>query len=237
MPIAKLAPFTIEFINSEEFHHLKREIWGGHCYYTELEVEDRAPIIIDAGAHIGVSTLYFAKLFPTAQITAIEPNPITRVLLEKNVWNNRLEDRVVILPIALSNQTGPALLHHLPIKKWQLNANLSPQAWNGDPLTEQTQVETITLSSLINGPVDLVKLDIEGAELPVLKETREKLYLIRQLWVEFHPTSNNSLSELIHLLEKQDFATTIWQKEKKTTPEKTRGLCLIQAQNKKTNPK
>lgn len=237
MPTAKLAPFTIEFINSEEFHHLKREIWGGHCYYTELEIGARAPVIIDAGAHIGVSTLYFAKLFPIAQIIAIEPNPITRVLLEKNVWNNRLEDRISILPIALSNQTGPASLYHLPNKLWQLNANLSPHAWNGDRLTESTEVNTLTFSSLITHPVDLAKLDIEGAELSVLKEAREKLCLIRQLWVEFHPTGNNSLTELIHLLEKHGFATTIWQKEKKTTPEKARGLCLIQAQNKQINPK
>lgn len=237
MPTAKLAPFIIEYINSEEYHYLKREIWTGHCYYTEIEVENRAPVIIDAGAHIGVSTLYFAKLFPTAQIIAIEPNPITREILEKNVWNNRLEDRVTILPNALANQTGSASLYHLPNQQWQLNANLSPQAWNGDSLTQSTEVNTITLSSLITQPIDLVKLDIEGAELELLKQARDTLSLIQQLWVEFHPTGKNSLIELVHLLEKQGFATTIWQKEKKTNPEKARGLCLIQAQNQLVNPK
>jgi len=232
VPTAKLPPYSIEFANSEEYHHLKREIWSGHCYYTELEVEDRAPVIIDAGAHSGISTLYFAKLFPTAQIIAIEPNPLTREILEKNIWNNRLEDRISVLSVALSNQVGTASLYRLPNKQWQLNANLTNKAWNGDKLTESLEVATSTLSSLITQPTDILKLDIEGSELVVLKEAREKLYLINQLWVEFHPTPGNSLQELTQLLEKSGFKLTIWQKEKIITQERARGLCLIHAQRK-----
>lgn len=236
MPTAKLPPYTIEYSNSEEYHYLKREIWSGHCYYTELEVEDRAPVIVDAGAHIGISTLYFAKHFPTAQIIAIEPNPITRELLENNIWNNRLEDRISVLAVALSNQTGSAPLYHLPNKEWQLNANLTPQAWNGDKLSESLEVETVTLSSLITQPIDIVKLDIEGAELLVLKEARAKLNLIQQLWVEYHPSGNSSLSELTHLLEKQGFKITIWQREKIIQKENARGLCLIHATKNQLPP-
>lgn len=236
MPTAKLPPYTIEYSNSEEYHYLKREIWSGHCYYTELEVEDRAPVIIDVGAHIGISTLYFAKHFPTAQIIAIEPNPITRELLENNIWNNRLEDRVSVLPVALSNQTGSAPLFHLPAKQWQLNANLTPQAWNGDKLSESLEVTTTTLSSLLTQTVDILKLDIEGFELMVLKEAREKLHLINQLWVEFHPTLGNSLQELNQLLERSGFKLTIWQKEKIITQEKARGLCLIHATKNQLPP-
>ena len=236
MPTAKLPPYSIEFTNGEEYHHLKREIWSGHCYYTELEVEDRTPVIIDAGAHIGNSTLYFAKLFSNAQIIAIEPNPITRELLENNIWNNRLEDRVSVLPVALSNQTGSAPLFHLPTKQWQLNANLTPQAWNGDKLSESLEVETVTLSSLLTQPIDIVKLDIEGAELLVLKEARAKLNFVQQLWVEFHPSGNNSLSELTQLLEKQEFKITIWQKEKIISQENARGLCLIHATKNQLPP-
>jgi len=236
VPTAKLPPYTIEYSNSEEYHYLKREIWTGHCYYTELEVEDRAPVIIDAGAHIGISTLYFAKHFPTAQIIAIEPNPITRELLENNIWNNRLEDRVSVLPVALSNQTGSAPLFHLPTKQWQLNANLTPQAWNGDKLSESLEVETVALSSLITQPIDIVKLDIEGAELLVLKEALVKLNLVQQLWVEFHPSGNSSLSELTQLLEKQGFKITIWQKEKIITQENALGLCLIHASKNQLPP-
>ncbi|HNQ16874.1 MAG TPA: FkbM family methyltransferase [Candidatus Woesebacteria bacterium] len=236
MPTSKLPPYTIEYSNSEEYHYLKREIWSGHCYYTELEVEDRAPVIVDAGAHIGISTLYFAKHFPTAQIIAIEPNPITRELLENNIWNNRLEDRVSVLPVALSNQTGSAPLFHLPTKQWQLNANLTPQAWNGDKLAESLEVETITLSSLISQPTDIVKLDIEGAELLVLKESRDVLHFIQHLWVEFHPSGKNSLPELTQLLIKQGFKITIWQKEKIVSLENVRGLCLIHATKNQLPP-
>ena len=231
MPTANLGSYTVQYRHSEEYHHLKREIWGDHCYYTELANEN--PVIIDAGAHIGMSTLYFAKQFPTAKIIAIEPNPITRELLETNIWENRLEDRVEVLAAALSDQAGSAQLHHLIAAEWQLNANLTATAWNDAPLTHSTQVETITLSSLLDQPVDLLKLDIEGAELTVLREARPHLSQVGELFVEFHPTNGNSVGELLKLLTEQGFSPTVWQKNKLVQdPSKVSGLSMVQAKRK-----
>lgn len=228
MPTARLGTYTVHYSHQEEYHHLKREIWGGHCYYTELAAEN--PVIIDAGAHIGVATLYFAHLFPTATITALEPNPIARDLLEKNIWENRLEDRVTILPVALSDRAVSALLHHLGPDGWQLNANLTPNAWNGQALGETTEVETITLKSLLTQPIDLLKLDVEGAELAILKAARTSLNQVTELFVEFHPVSGNSLPELLALLKKSGFTTTVWQNQKEVKhPKNVRGLSLVQA--------
>lgn len=231
MPTAKLGSYTIQYRHSEEYHRLKREIWGDHCYYTELANEH--PVIIDAGAHIGMSTLYFAKQFPTAKIIAIEPNPITRELLETNIWDNRLEDRVEVVAAALSDHSGHAQLHHLTAEEWQLNANLTATAWNDAPLTHSTQVETITLSSLLNQPVDLLKLDIESAELAVLGEARQYLSHVGELFVEFHPARGNSLEVLCRLLTDQGFSPTVWQKNKLVQDSsRVSGLCMVQAKRK-----
>ena len=69
----KLAPFVVSYQNGQEFHHLKKEIWTEHLYYTEID--SVMPRIIDAGAHIGLASLYFAKTYPTAKILSLEPNP------------------------------------------------------------------------------------------------------------------------------------------------------------------
>jgi len=224
----KLLPFTVSFANREEFHHLKREIWGGHCYYVELESE--APTIIDVGAHIGMASLYFAKNYPTAKIISLEPNPLTYKILEENIWQNRLEDRVTCLHQAVSDHAGKQSLHLNPKPNdWQLNSSLNPTTWTNQPLPNSVAVETITLSSLLDQPVDLLKLDVEGMEQQLISEAMGKLRLVRQIFIEFHPRPSNNLTDILTLLEKQNFEVTLWKNGQQTTQSQTKGLTLISA--------
>jgi FkbM family methyltransferase len=70
-----------------------------HTYY--FETDNPLPFIIDAGAQIGMSTLYFKKQYPGAEIVAIEPNTINFKLLEENIWENQL-DNVTTIQAALT---------------------------------------------------------------------------------------------------------------------------------------
>lgn len=63
------------------------------------------PVIVDCGANIGFSVLYFKRLHPRARIVAFEANPRAFRLLKHNVSNNSLE-QVEPLPVALSDQDG-----------------------------------------------------------------------------------------------------------------------------------
>ena len=220
----------MSYLNSEEFHHVKREVWTEHCYYTEIE--NSAPTIIDVGAHIGLATLYFAKHFPTAQITSVEPNPITFKILEENVWQNRLEDRVTCIPKAVSLQLGKQQFWTNPKPSdWQLNASLSPTTWTNQPLPNSVQVETITLSSLLRQPVDLLKIDVEGNELQLIQEAQEQLPNVNQVFIEFHPKDGNQLTELLELLQKHGFTYTLWKQGKQIQENQARGLVMIKASN------
>lgn len=101
-----LPPFTIFYANNEEYHRLKNEIFTQHTYYFETETD--APLIIDAGAHIGLASLYFKKLYPKSHLIAIEPNPNLLPILTTNFQANQITD-AEILPIALigkSKRTG-----------------------------------------------------------------------------------------------------------------------------------
>ena len=81
MQSTRLGKYEIWYENSDEFYELKKEIFSENCYYIELEKED--PYIIDLGAHIGMSVVYFKMLFPKAKILAFEPVPYNFEILKK----------------------------------------------------------------------------------------------------------------------------------------------------------
>ena len=95
MQSTKLGKYEIWYENSDEFYELKKEIFSENCYYLEIESFDDAqdkPVIVDAGAHIGMATLYYKMLFPHARILAFEPVPYNFKILEKNIHENQLEN-------------------------------------------------------------------------------------------------------------------------------------------------
>lgn len=225
---SKLPPFTIAYRNSEEFHYLKREIWSGHLYYTEFDTPPQR--IVDVGAHIGVSTLYFAKHFPTAQIVAVEPNPLVLPVLKQNLWDNQLESRVEVVSVAVALDAGQTELFHQPnLNDWQINANLSPTAWQGDRLHSSSPVQTITLASLLDQPTDLLKIDIEGTEVAVLARSKKQLINVNQAFIEFHPKADNTLAELLKVLDDQGFIYTLWKGGKEVPLADARGMLLVHA--------
>jgi hypothetical protein len=69
-------------------------------------------------------------------------------------------------------------------------------------------VETVKLSAFITQNIDILKLDVEGAEIEVLKECRDQLPLVNHLFVEFHATKDRRPEELVTLLLNAGFELT-----------------------------
>lgn len=69
-------------------------IFKNEIYY--FKTEESAPFIIDGGAHIGTSIIYFKKLYPKSEIIAFEPDEHIFSLLNKNLQIDNLNDVVVI---------------------------------------------------------------------------------------------------------------------------------------------
>src|SRR5258708_36166931 len=91
------------YVNEEEFLALYRGIFAFHEY--KFTSDTSAPFIIDCGAHIGMSVLYFKRMYPKAKIVAFEPNPNSFKLLERNITQNNLKD-VTIINAAIAPLAG-----------------------------------------------------------------------------------------------------------------------------------
>lgn len=143
--------------------------------YYEREVFDAlagqllAPsgIVWDVGANLGIHSLSLAKLHPELTVVCFEPNPYLVEILRWQSDANRLQ-AVSIIPIALSDREGDSRLHLYPG-----NAGMSSLIdWSGRSSCS-IPVRMVRADNLIDSghvPMpNLIKLDVEGNELAVLK--------------------------------------------------------------------
>ena len=124
---------------------------------------------VDVGANVGIYSLLAARAVPQGQVLAFEPNPVAAERMRKNLRLNRL-DNVMLRATALGSRAGSA----------SLTARLGP----GDhiALGQSSEVETIavsmtTLNAAVDrtAPVSLVKIDVEGFEVEVLRGATDLL--------------------------------------------------------------
>jgi|SRR5579859_188628 len=224
---SKLSPFTVFYENGPEYHQLKNEIFTQDAYY--FETTNPQPRIIDVGAHIGLATLYFKKLYPNARITAIEPNPHTFKILEKNIFENGLKD-AELHSVALAAQTGTAeFFMDSTAEKWLSTASFTEGAWTRTQTSTSFQVPTAPLSQFLTEPTDFLKMDIEGTEQEVLMSSTKSLHLIKEMLVEFHPLPQQSLAKLVTFLEEHNFRVELWKDGKSVIAKRAHGLVYINA--------
>ncbi len=226
---SRLQNYTVFYYTKDEFHHLKREIFTHDSYY--FESENPEPFIIDAGAHIGLATLYFKQLFPAAKITAIEPNPASFKLLGKNVFENQLNN-VTLINAALSNESGTETLYlDKSPNQWWSTAGFIEGAWSGDQASKSLEIPTVSLNEIIQEPVEMLKMDIEGAEQRTLLAAEETMPLIKNIFLEFHPHPSQDKRKLIEMLDKY-FHLSFYKDNKEVKPTVVRGLFQIEGVRK-----
>ncbi len=133
--------------------------------YQSLLRQGQRPLIIDAGANIGLATLWFARVFPEATIVAVEPDTRNFNLLEQNT--RHLKDRVVLLKGGVWSR---------PVHLGILNPGAGAAGYQvGEvPADDPNGVRAYTMEEIcqqagVSAPL-IVKLDIEGAQAQVFQE-------------------------------------------------------------------
>lgn len=160
---------------------------------------------VDVGANWGYYTLLAADLVgPRGRVVAFEPHPALHRLLENNVRRNNLAP-VVALQIAAADRRGEMNL--AGFDSGAANSGISRLTERPDASVPNYSVATEQLETVLDaqmvGDVDLLKMDIEGAEALVLPTMREGLARARykHILLELHPSAlverGASASELV----------------------------------------
>lgn len=180
----------VHYSDSLGFLHSVREIFADEVYRFDARTD--APRIVDAGANIGLSVLYFKRAYPNASITAFEPDPAIFELLERNVGD---------LP-SVELRREAAWVEDTTLTFYS-EGSLAGSS-EVDFLGTQRKVEvkaTRLKDELRRAPVDFLKIDIEGAENAVLFDIADELETVDHLFFEYHSTPGRPqrLGEMLSL--------------------------------------
>jgi FkbM family methyltransferase len=202
-----LGNYIISAPDYEVLSFLIKEKFIGQEYY--FKADNPAPVIIDCGANIGISLIYFKCLYPDAAVHCFEPNAKAFYFLEKNVLANKLKN-IFLYKEAVSDINGIVNLY-IPESGKIINASLEN---TGCP----ESVCSVRLSDAISNikNIDLIKIDVEGSEDRIIRELADSIQLkgkkIKMFIIEYHFSSIKTkidLENLIQILECNNYATDL----------------------------
>ena len=177
--IERLAPM-LRMRDSGGDMFIFHEVLNYRVYQIQPKWLKRRPkTIIDLGANIGVTSLFMASQYSSAKIVAVEPHPESAALLRHNL--GCLGQRVRVWEAAVSDHTGQARL------------NLANEAYNASLLRESAkhvQVRAVSMEEILEkeqiSRIDILKIDIEGAEKNLLAHSPLWLRKVDFMMIEMH---------------------------------------------------
>lgn len=148
-------------------------LYGEYCEWEIMALEQIIEPewhILDIGANVGTHTIPFSKLAYRGHVHAFEPNEFSRQLLEKNLLDNKVSN-VTSFPYAIGRNNG---------KSYIGTYNIAVPGNYGEMSTIHSSeymelTDTMRLDAIKFERVDLIKMDIEGAEPQALKGGKHTL--------------------------------------------------------------
>jgi len=178
-----------------------KEIFVDEIYYFET-IDNPTPLIFDCGANIGIGCLYFKKIYPKSRVIAFEADPNIAIHLHNNMQKNEIEDVTIVAKAVWIDDKGINFMCDGADGGAVLVENQ-----NGPSSSES--IDSIRLKDWLDkeDKIDLLKIDIEGAELQVIEDCQHSLSHIDHIFLEFHALSENaqSLSKILNILEQNNF--------------------------------
>jgi FkbM family methyltransferase len=165
--------------------------------------------VIDVGANIGFYSVPFARwVGPRGRLIAIEPEALNKRRLAARIAAAGVAGRSLLFEAAAAEKSG---------RQWLA---INPEHPGDHKLADRgtaagMEIDAHALDDLLvahpGPPVSLIKIDVQGAELRVIRGARELLGRDRPaLLVEIDPTNSESADELLALLDELDYAFHIW---------------------------
>jgi FkbM family methyltransferase len=175
-------PLYLRIPSSDTFTY--KQVFLDHEY--DFGVNDQPRVIVDAGANIGLASVLFANRYPSAKIIAIEPESSNFELLKMNVAPY---DNVIPLQAALWNRNEEINLVDPGRGKWGFmtaQKNLDSAAASAVCHTVRAMTVDRLLAEQNIDSIDILKIDIEGAEKEVFNDTSAWIGRVGAIIIELH---------------------------------------------------
>lgn len=187
--------YTFRVPDALSFVWQYREIFVDEFY--KFNASSPSPVIFDCGTNIGTSVVYFRQTYPSARIVAFEADEQISAILQDNLRHNQISGVEVITKAVWTHNDG------IWFGSDQADsASIFSQ-------TDRKLVPSIRLRDyLLREPrIDMLKMDIEGAETDVLTDCQDALAHVQHMFVEFHAYIDHpqTLAEVMAVLEKSGF--------------------------------
>jgi len=201
--------YTVQFTDNAALFGMLDEIFIRENY--KFNCESNSPTIIDCGANIGLSVLYFKSLYPHAVIHAFEPDPVAYKMLVANMEQNGFKD-VFTYNAAVWIEEGELVFE-------------TDGSWGGHigdvKSSAGVTVKARKLDGLLDERVDFLKIDIEGAESDVIMNSKDLIAKnVEKLFFEWHSLTEQPqrLGEILAFFEKSGFRYHIKEASNKSSP-------------------
>ena len=199
-----LAPYTLCSTGQRIYYRhpyadawVLEEIFGRHVYEPPQEVREAlgdAGTILDLGGHIGLASLFFASLFPGAEVIAVEPSRPNADLLRRTLSSNGVAHRAIEAAAGVA-EGEVSFDDRLHLGRISEDGGRTVPRVDVMPLFDRA---------------DLVKLDIQGGEWEILGDRRLAASRVRAMVIEYHPhgaPTSDPRADVIRLLDAAGFTS------------------------------
>ena len=171
------------------------EVLMDHSYYLPIYWLKNINTVVDLGSHIGFTTFYLSQFAHNTKFYCVEPNENNLKLLKCNLAS--INDKVSIINGAIYHKSGEKYF----------NNNL--RSWEGSISDNESSVKVrcYTVSEIFNmyklSDIDILKVDVEGAEKYLFKSDNDWLYKVKIILIELH--SDYHVKEFKNDISKYEF--------------------------------
>lgn len=178
------------------FYNTYNEIFIKGIY--EFMTNNPSPVIIDCGANLGLSILYFSKKHPNALIIAFEPDEAVLPFLEKNIQCQNIKNVKLYKKAVWTEETDLEFYTDNG-----LGGRIGKEYVNKLP----KMIKAVRLRDFLNQNIEMLKIDIEGAEYAVLQDCEDLLCNVNYIFIEYHSIVDEEqhLDDILNIVKRQGF--------------------------------
>jgi FkbM family methyltransferase len=187
-PLTFRSGINVEHLPEDDVLSKYMELFVRECYTGNGFYRPRpGDVVMDIGANIGMFTLYLQYLARGVAVHCYEPASSTRARLQNNLDINGLHQWVRVHPVGVSDAHQTLVLHGNQFSGRR--STVAQTACSRDKGNESIECLTLGEAVRLTGAdhIALLKIDVEGAEVDILKETDSLTWSrIDRVALEFH---------------------------------------------------